>query len=704
MTTPTPAEAIEELKRRGVVVSSESVLEEKETSFDEFKKAAESLLKGSAAGLVSIVGGWGNLYDYLNKSKDPSAFSSTGIMRGLKDLVDLQEIKGYKGAYEFGQSAAPAMAMTAAGLPGLFPRTAGGLVGEGAVAGTTGLLSQTIAPDSPLAQLAIQSSPYALKGAVTTVRSSMLRPTGTVPTTLDDLLRVGRMTPGEATGSRVQLGREATVAASPTIESKGTAFKQAQAADVESFLNQVFERSSSKAVSPEQATEVAFTAFQNYGKNLASKLRQDSTKDFGAAKASGGTIDTTPVVAAVDDWMSKIYPETPGFEQIKAAIAKIKQEYSIPAQEAKITPSTVLGPTGEPAYVSITPAVPAGIREISIDRLQKNLSAWGKTVYSGTADFGNGNIFAGVAPGQAKGVALSVLRGFRDALDNAIDAGVPGAEKLKQARDNFKANLNQIEEYSGRPLTKYFDKPNPTDLTPEDVMTKLAASPPSERAFLAQVLQNNPQGYALWDTVRKTQFKELIGKATKAAAGGTEGSPTVSLPTLLSELNSKKGDFSHLFPSAADKADATLAIQFMQKVLKTEGGTSTGAGTGEVSRVVSAAGGDIQTRSAVSEIWKTVRELIATPNAMADVIFNPETVKIMAESQKKGKLVKTGELSTSLAASLAKFAPRVGPMLDTAQPETAAEPLEAPVQPNPQGSPSVEQVLEELQKRGIKVE
>ena len=77
-------EAIAELKKRGVTVSSESVLEEKGTTFEEFKKLAESTLKGSAKGtLIDLVGGYGNLYDYLKQSKDPSAFSSAGIMRGI---------------------------------------------------------------------------------------------------------------------------------------------------------------------------------------------------------------------------------------------------------------------------------------------------------------------------------------------------------------------------------------------------------------------------------------------------------------------------------------------------------------------------------------------------------------------------------------------------------------------------------------------
>lgn len=93
-------QALEELKKRGITVSSESVLEDKGTTFEEFKKGAESLFKGSAKGIVDILGGWGNLYDYLKKNPDPSAFSSAGIMRGVRALggPDLQQISGYRGA------------------------------------------------------------------------------------------------------------------------------------------------------------------------------------------------------------------------------------------------------------------------------------------------------------------------------------------------------------------------------------------------------------------------------------------------------------------------------------------------------------------------------------------------------------------------------------------------------------------------------
>ena len=88
----TLAEIEAELQKRGETTSTESVLEPKGTSLDEFKKFGESLLKGSAKGVINLVGGWGSLYDYLKESKDPNAFSGTGIAQAINKLtgVNLQ--------------------------------------------------------------------------------------------------------------------------------------------------------------------------------------------------------------------------------------------------------------------------------------------------------------------------------------------------------------------------------------------------------------------------------------------------------------------------------------------------------------------------------------------------------------------------------------------------------------------------------------
>lgn len=690
------ADAIEELKRRGVVVSSESVLAPKETTFEEFKKGAESLLKGSAKGvIINVLGGWGNLYDYLKKSKDPSAFSSAGIAKGLRDLtgIDVMQIPGYKGLYEFGEAGAPAAAMTAMGLPGLFTRTPAGVAGEFGVAGGTGMLSQTVAPDSPLAQLVMQSSPYALKGAVGLAERKISAPVGQVPADLAELQRVGPLTPGQATGSRVQLSQESRIAGLPETEQKPLAFKASQAQSVSDFVENLFDRASSKALSPAEATNRITTGLQNYGKSLSSKLKSDAQKDFGAAKTSGGMIDTTPIIDSARNALSAIPIETPGFSNIESGLKKILNEFAIPEVPATSTPSLILSESGLPARTIETAAIPAQSLKISIDRLQKNLSAWGDAAWSGSYALNGSNVFEGVAPGQVKGIARQVLRGYKNALDDAIDAGVPGADKLKQARDKFAQNLAKIDEFSDKPFVKTFGK-TANELVPEtDVIPKLAKLPESQRNVMIELLKSDAP--ELLDTSRRAVFDKILDRAKGAMKSAPEGSPPISLEKLLGELNSSDNAF--LFNNAKDRADALLAIKFMQKAVKSEAPTST-AGTQQVGRVAASAGAGYQGRNIAAEAYQAIKDVIADPNRIADVVFNPDTVSKMAEAQRKGKLEKAGDLLKSLTESAAKTAPRLAPMTVTDQPSVTGENMPSENQPY---VPTQEEARQELINRGI---
>ena len=174
------AELIAERERRSGRVTGgvRSVLEQPEetTTLEEVKRATTSLLKGSTKGIIDLVGGWGNLYDYIKENKDPSALSSRGIVNAIAQLggPDLMKLQGYKGLYDIGQAGAPAALMSAA-APGssLFKlstpaRTAGA---EFTTAGGLGLLSQQVAPESAAAQLTMQTLPYLVKGGISGYRA-----------------------------------------------------------------------------------------------------------------------------------------------------------------------------------------------------------------------------------------------------------------------------------------------------------------------------------------------------------------------------------------------------------------------------------------------------------------------------------------------------------------------------------------------------
>ncbi len=691
----------DEMRRRGLLVSTETVLEGPKTTLQEFQNFGESLVKGPARGVIDLVGGWGNLYDYLTKSKDPSALSSAGIMRGIKNLtgVDINKIPGYQGVYEFGAAGAPAAALTAAGLPGLFGRTPAGLAGEFGVAGSTGMLAQAVAPDSPLAQFAIQSAPYAGKAAYQSVQRAVNAPTGMFPSPgrVDELLSVGRMTPGELGQSRAQLATEARVEAAPGSGQAPIAFRQGQALDVEGFLTNLFERSAGGPVTPARAqatTESVVGAFNNFGKALSSKLRSDARRDFGAAK--GGEIDTTPVIEAAKAQLAKIAPEEPGFATLKQSLDRIIEQYEIPGTPATTTPSSILGPTGAPASVSITPAVPASVQKIDTKRLQSNLAVWGDAAYSGKADFGKGNIFEGVAPGKAKGIALSILQGFRQSLDDAIDKGVPGAEQLVQARNNFRDNILRIEEFANRPLTRAFDVGNVSELVPENVVKKLKELPASQQAVLIDVMQNSPDGsvQAVLDTVRRSRMDEVLSKAQ--VKGGAATDPTFSIQQALKGLQSN-GDLAALFPAAKDLQDAKLALQFMQQVLAKEGAAGGAGGGGVAYAATRTAGGTSATGLIASELLSLVRSTLASPAALSKLLFEGDNRALLTDlAKKKTTAEKAFENIKTLGKNVGILGVRGGPALSTGapeMPEAAAAPASSEV--------SAQDLEAEMKRRGL---
>ena len=697
-------EMLAEARKRGIPVSDESVFDPEQSTFEEFKKFAESSLKGATKGVIDLFGGWGNLYDYVTKSETPSALSSAGMVGAIEKAtgVDIGKIKGYKGAYQFSQAAAPqtaiSLALPATALaPQLMARSpARGALLESSVAGTTGVVAQQVAPDSPFAQLAIQASPNVLSGGLQAYRAGLTAPVGTVPQDTRSLLQVGPMTPGEATGSRVQLAREAATEASPEIEAKGTQFRQAQAASTEKFLDNLFKRASSQAVEPQQATNTLYTAFDNYGKGLSRKLTSSARSDFNAAKKAGGMVDTKPVVEAVRTYIDKIPPETPGLDGLKAKLSEILDVYVTPAKPATSAPSSIVDPSGRPAFTVETAAVPEQVTKISIDRLQKNLSAWGEAVYSGKADFGKGNIFEGVAPGQVKGIAMEVLRGFRNALDDAIDQNVPGAAQLKDARDKFKANLADIEEFSVRPLAKYFDVPNVSALTPETVVSKLKNAKPSERAFLGRVLQNSPYADQIWDTARRAYFDDVIASAQNTGAAAND--PTFIINKALTGLN-KQGDLAFLFPDPEDLANARKAITYMQRVSQ---GASASAGTissGKAYEATRAAGVSSQGGNAARVVVDTINSLIASPNQFANVIFDKDAVKSLAALQNKPTKQKHMDAFTALSKVTGNAALRSGPRVSGGDVEVEGEGMQE--QPDQQEQVDVNSLEEEARRRGL---
>jgi hypothetical protein len=660
--------------RSGVgYADNKSVLDASETSFKDIAtNTLESISKGSAKGILDLVGGWEALYNYLDAGKDASAFKPTRILGAVKNLtgVDLENAP-YRTPYNISAAGAPAALSTMVGVPGLFTvpqaaSTAQRLIPaakEFAVSGTVGATAPFIT-ESGLGQVAIGMTPYALKGGYTSLQSSAMRPQGAFPPVAETrgLLSVGPMTPGELTGSRQQLATESRVAASPRAQ-EVLPFRQEQAQSVSNYLDNLFTRASSKAVDSDTLTTSVVNSFKNYGKSLSTTLRSDAAKDFRAAKAAGGKVDTSPIIATVQQRLAGISPETPGFEGLRSSLSRIIEEYAIPAIPEKTTASAIVSESGQPVATTVTPGTPAQALSIDIDRLQKNLSAWGEAAYSGKADFGKGNIFEGVAPGQAKGIALDVLKGFRTSLDNAIADGVPGADKLKIARDRFSANIDKISEFSDRPLTRVFDVDSPSQLVPEKEAVRLKNLPPSQRAVLIEVMGNTPEGAAALDTIRRMKFNEVLSKSE--ATGAAQNAPEFNIDVALKELNKKDGEFGFLFQQTSDLNDARLVTNYMKRVLQSEtGGAAAGMAGSTAYALTKAGGGNTQLANASKELTDVLRDKITNPEVFSRILFDTNSKDaLIALAKGKTTLEKVNSAITAIGKVGGITAVRGGPML-----------------------------------------
>jgi hypothetical protein len=638
-----------------------------DTAAQNFGKFMESTLKGSARGLSEMVGGWGNLYDYLKQSKNPSALSSAGITKGIQDLtgVDIMKIPGFTGAFEFGRQAAPAGVATLAGAPGLFGNTAKGVAGEMALSGTGGLAADYLAPDSPMGSLAIQMLPSITAGGVKGLQNRWTNPVGTVGSEAANLQAVGPLTPGEATGSRVQLAREASAEANPTIERKGQQFRVDQAQSVDSFLTNLFNKTSSAAIPAQEVADKVSTSFTNYGKALAGKLKSQASSDFSAAEKAGGLVDTSPVVSRLKQLQGSLRPDLSPSDAIFSTKIQTVLDSLVRAEVPEVrAPSRIVSEAGTPAFESVTPGTPAGTNKISIGDLKRALSGWGDAAWSGNYALNGSNVFEGLAPGQAKGVARTVLNGFRDALNNAIDTNVPGADLLKDARTNFSKNLDKIDEFADMPVVKAFGKPA-NQLVPEDVVNVLKNQPPSQRALTIGILNNSAP--EVMDSVRRAKFNDILeaGRVPNAPTGA----PTVNFDSLLKALN-KPDELGFLFTSTADKVKAEQAIKYMQQVLqKADGVDVSGLKGSDAYAITKASGGTTQNANLLKELFQNIKDIIATPNAMADVVFNKDTVNKMLAAQQKGTASKIGDASVAIGKVLANQGLRAGPRMSTDNPQ-----------------------------------
>lgn len=544
------------------------------------------------------------------------------------------DFPGYERYFRMGEGGAPGAAVGFA---------LGGPVG-GAIGGLSGSIGNVAAkelfPTNPLAQTALQmllpsgQTAFRMRGqAVPSAQPPFPRPeidpvTGQAiqPTGSDAI----PMTYGQKTGDLRTLLEEAKVARGLQGAPIADAFKIAQAQSVDDFLSNIQRFQANPNLKPEEISSGIFTAFDNFNKKLISTFKAENAKNFNAAKKAAGNspiIPTNNVQATIDDLIRQYdNPEVPGMASIAASLKRIKQELTTTTKTGGLLVDQ-RGVPLTPERISVTPD------NISIERLQQNLAAWGDASYKGTYTG-----LADASPGQVKGIARRILGAFKDDLDDAAQSGVRGAQELQGARTAFANNLNKINEIAEKPIFKYFNKASAESLVPEEVVRKFITLPPSQKAEVAAVLGDARPD--IMESLRAIGLNQLLAKA-RVGEAAEAGAVKFNLKRALKDFGSLKDpEIQWLFPTKAEKADFRAGLLSLQRIQKkSELFDPTSQQAQQAARALEQGTGSwagAKAKYGTQALVSTLRLIIGTADErkLAAVMFNPNGKVLIRELAK----------------------------------------------------------------------
>ena len=585
------AELIAERERRSGRVTGgvRSVLEEPKetTTLEEVKRAVTSLLKGSTKGVIDIVGGWGNLYDYIKESKQPNPLSSIGLVNAINNVggPDLMKIEGYKGLYQLGQAGGPAAVMSAV-APGssLFrlatpARTAGA---EFTTAGTLGLLSQQVAPESPMAQLTMQTLPYLVVGGVRGYSAKgqqdkineykKLLPEGDKNIFDEFMLR------GQASSDPVIAADIARLSRSPKYLELVTALNEGAAKKAVLGIEP-----KAATLTQEQAKTGVIQAIQN---KLEAIRDSKSTGLFEKAKGYGANlplVDPSTTLANIDNLVARYSAQTtPNADRAVQVLRNIRERL---VTEVPVNPEQVAlrGATGP---IEMT-------NKRTVEQVQGVLSEFGKKASAGD------NLIKDLSISDERIISSAIFGGMKEDLRNAIKTS-SGNDKaalnlLSEARNRVEKSSTAYREAISQGMPAYLQNKTLAEVSPEELLVTYKALTPNQRASMRSWIENTDS--AALSVLDKQIFDDFVSKARTPNATGVEtvnlelmaknwrGLNTVDKDALVTALGTNASEFG------SRMKDAELMTRKMSVSQPTVPPIIGGETVREASAVLGAAGG-----------------------------------------------------------------------------------------------------------------
>ena len=599
---------------------------------------AMDILRGAAGGAAS--GGAGVAGLPLEVANLPNAI--TNYLGGVSEPSPSQVMREQLGvpneprsgagqfAYNFMEGATPAAAITGAAT--LNPLAA---AGAGLLGGVTNVAAKYYAPESPVAQTLFGLLPAGVAGLANLARTRVPK----VPVAGELPETAMTATAGQRTGSQALLRAEANVAS--TAEGQPI-FKQAGLANVasaEDFANKMQQFSKNPNLTVSDIAKGAEDAFAYQNNRILNKFRVDNRRAFDAAKQEAGDariFDTTNVNSALDNAIATYGADTMPME-LQAFSKKLQQVKNNLVKESE--PTTIVDAQGNPIVVKGEPQTV----KLTVDELQKNLESWGKSAKTGSYTVDGVNL-GDVTTGTVKKLSRDVLNAFRKDLDAANVQGIPGAEKLVAAREQFKSGLQNVNEFQNQSLVKFFgDAKDPTA-----VVERLQNASPTERVTMFKVLENSrPE---VLDSLRSRALGTIIEQS---------GGDLPKLLTSLKDVAKQKAEAGainandFLFQTPLEKAKVNTLIRDLETVtrkveipkepasaLSRNTGEAAGVGMGYKARMVT---------NFAQDAWDSISGAVSSPEKLAWMMTNPNGQTLIREAAR----LKAGQkLSTQIKSSL----------------------------------------------------
>lgn len=554
----------EQQRRQGQVTGGyTSILAQPEqtTTLEETKRAVTSLLKGSTKGIIDLVGGWGKLYDVIKENKTPSALSGQGIVNAIAKAggPDLMKIQGYKGAYDVGQAGAPAAVMGAVMPAGsLFSGTTGTAARaakEFGTAGTLGLLSQQVAPESPMAQLTMQTLPYLLKGGIEGLK---------IRSQQKLLNEYKSMLPEKDLGVfnefvlKGQGSSDPAIAADIARLTRSPKYLEMVTALNEGATTKALEGMAPKGsqLTPEQSKTGIIQAVQN---KLAGIRESNADSLFEKAKGYGagnGLVDPTQTIGKIDELIGRYTKQaTPNAERAVQVLQSIRERLQptksavFGAQEGRIitgqatdalglpTMETYLDAAGMPHQRPIqqTTTIPSSRgktvywqtapQKLTVEEVQGLLSEFGKKASAGD------NLIKDLSISDERIISSAIFGGMKDDVATALK-GSTGADKaalnlLNTARDRVSKASTAYNEAIAQGIPAFIHNKSLAEISPEELYSTYKNLTPAQRGTMREWVGTTDQ--AALDVLDKQVFSEFVNQAKKTNNLGVE---TVDLASL----------------------------------------------------------------------------------------------------------------------------------------------------------------------------